>query len=559
MRTVAGDLDASARRGELSVLIGPNGIGKSTLIRTLCGLQPSVSGRIMLGDDDLTALDADQLAQRVAVVLTDRVDAGLLSARELVGLGRIPHLGLGGRLTDHDHRIVQWALDAVGADVLADRPAAQLSDGERQRILTARALAQEPDLLVLDEPTAFLDVPSRVALMELLRRLARERNLAVLLSTHDLELALRVADHVWLLRPGGKLVSGTPEELALSGVIGETFDRGDLRFDAATGVFVLAPEGAAAIVRTVRVEAAQPLRSALERMLGREGYAVTDSGPVDVDIRSESECETRVRTGGRVLAASNLRELGSVVRDLETGGGLKAADPRQIGEGLERVAAITPYFAITSGPFDMAHWQSVEALYGDTAALTELVEFVGQRISATERRVAVSTMFLGYAARLWSIVIGLLEREGRVPDLDPSQLYWRGDNGAIELHLEHSHGWEGPGAASFGARQILEQHLEPLIDAIHRFEPISRKLLWGNAASALVGAARVLDGGNSGPANDFADTVLALPSLRDTTDRRSDGSVKRRSCCLYYRLSANYCGDCVLPQADMDHTTEENT
>jgi len=188
-RTVAAGLDAIARCGELTVLIGPNGSGKSTLLRTLCGLQPSLSGQILLGEDDLTSVDADALARKVAVVLTERVAPGLLSVRELTALGRIPHLGVGGRLRQHDHEIVDWALAAVGATVLADRPAAELSDGERQRVLTARALAQEPALLVLDEPTAFLDVPSRVGLVEMLRRLAQQRNLAVLLSAHDLELA----------------------------------------------------------------------------------------------------------------------------------------------------------------------------------------------------------------------------------------------------------------------------------------------------------------------------------------------------------------------------------
>lgn len=220
-RTVADRLAATACRGELTVLLGPNGSGKSTLLRTLAGLQPSLAGQVLLDGQDLAGLAADELARRVAVVLTDRVDAGLLSARELAGLGRTPHLGFAGRLGARDREVVAWALAAVGAGALADRPAGELSDGERQRVLTARALAQEPSLLVLDEPTAFLDVPSRVGLVELLRRLADERDLAVLMSTHDLELALRVADRVWLLGRDHRLTSGTPEQLALSGQIAD--------------------------------------------------------------------------------------------------------------------------------------------------------------------------------------------------------------------------------------------------------------------------------------------------------------------------------------------------
>ena len=135
-----------------------------------------------------------------------------------------------GGLTDRDHEVVSWAIDAVGADHLADRDFARMSDGERQRVMVARALAQEPVLLVLDEPTAFLDVPSRVELMGLLRRLTRGGSLAVIVSTHDLELALRTADVVWLLLPGGEVVTGAPEDVILSGGIATAFEGRQIRF-----------------------------------------------------------------------------------------------------------------------------------------------------------------------------------------------------------------------------------------------------------------------------------------------------------------------------------------
>ena len=217
--TVAAGLSAIARRGELTVLLGPNGCGKSTLIRTMCGLQSALGGQVMLDGTSVADVPADRLAHRVGVVLTDRVDPGLLSARELTALGRIPYLGLTGRLTTDDHRIVEQSLDSVDARHLADRPVADLSDGERQRVLTARALAQQPEVLVLDEPTAFLDVPSRTGLMQMLRRLADERGLTIVLSTHDLELAFRVADRAWLLGRDGTLVDGTPGDLVRSGQV----------------------------------------------------------------------------------------------------------------------------------------------------------------------------------------------------------------------------------------------------------------------------------------------------------------------------------------------------
>ncbi|WP_251061628.1 ABC transporter ATP-binding protein [Streptomyces sp. ISL-100] len=184
-RAVLEDLCLEARAGELTVLLGPNGAGKSTLLRTLCGLLPSLAGGVRIGGRSIAEEPPAALARRLAVVLTDRVDAGLLSARELVALGRHPHTGFTGRLTPADHAAVQWALEAVNAVHLAERPAAELSDGERQRVLAARALAQEPDVVLLDEPTAFLDVPSRVALTVLLRDLARDKGLTVVVTESD--------------------------------------------------------------------------------------------------------------------------------------------------------------------------------------------------------------------------------------------------------------------------------------------------------------------------------------------------------------------------------------
>ena len=215
--TVASGLQAVARRGELTVLLGPNGCGKSTLIRTLCGLHPALEGHVRLDGVELTCMSRADCAQRVAVVLTDRVDPGLLSVREIVGLGRIPHVGPTAKLAAGDHAIVDWALEAVQARHLAARPMSQLSDGERQRVLTARALAQQTGLLVLDEPTAFLDATARVSLVGMLRGLARDHGLAIIMSTHELELALRVADRVWLLDAAGGLRDALPEELRPAG------------------------------------------------------------------------------------------------------------------------------------------------------------------------------------------------------------------------------------------------------------------------------------------------------------------------------------------------------
>lgn len=307
-RPVATGLDARAQPGELTALLGPNGCGKSTLIRTVCGLQPALSGQVILDGVDLSGLPAGERARRVAVVLTDRVDAGLLSVRELVGLGRIPHLGLRGRLGPDDDAVVDAVLAAVHADHLAARPVAELSDGERQRILTARALAQQPRLLVLDEPTAFLDVPSRAGLTDLLRRIAREQGLTIVMSTHDLELALRVADRVWLMHPGGELLDAIPEELMLAGRIGALFDADTVRFDPGTCTVV----PAAATRRAARIEAPGPLHTALARVLAREGWHPDE--PAEIVVAATEPDAITVHGAGHSPVAVALSALPALLR-----------------------------------------------------------------------------------------------------------------------------------------------------------------------------------------------------------------------------------------------------
>lgn len=243
-RPVAGPLRLALRPGELVCLLGPNGAGKSTLLRTLAGLQPPLAGRLAVGGTALARLSAAARARHISIVLTDRLDAGNLTAQELVTLGRHPHTGWLGGLTAHDHAQVQAALAATGTATFAHRPVAELSDGERQKVMLARALAQDTPIVLLDEPTAHLDLPNRVVLMRLLHQLARTTGKAILLSTHELDLALQAADRVWLLPAAGPLRSGTPEDLVLSGAFAAAFARDGLAFDAATGTFALhAPTG----------------------------------------------------------------------------------------------------------------------------------------------------------------------------------------------------------------------------------------------------------------------------------------------------------------------------
>jgi iron complex transport system ATP-binding protein len=228
-RTVLRSLDLTVRPGELVCLLGPNGVGKSTLLRTIARMQPPLAGTIEVGGLALNRLSHSDLARLMGIVLTERILAGALSARRVVELGRYAHVGWLGRLATKDREVVEWAIDAVSAHAFACNDIGTLSDGERQRIMIARALAQEPLLLLLDEPTAFLDLPSRIELMALLRRLARDEQLAIVVSSHDLELTLRTADTLWLITPEKDLCVGAPRDLVSNGGIEKAFGAASLR------------------------------------------------------------------------------------------------------------------------------------------------------------------------------------------------------------------------------------------------------------------------------------------------------------------------------------------
>lgn len=222
-RIVSNDLDLALLTGGVTALIGPNGCGKSTLLRTIAGLQPPLSGELFMDGRSFSAYTTRERARRIAVVLTGRSMPGHLTAAKLVQLGRYPHTNLFDRLTAEDRRAIEWALEASGANEYRERPVDELSDGELQKVMIARALAQEPRVILLDEPTAFLDVTRKLELMQLLSRIGREHGTAVLVSSHDLELVLQVAECVWLLNEQGDVRSGSPGDEGFLAGIKRTF------------------------------------------------------------------------------------------------------------------------------------------------------------------------------------------------------------------------------------------------------------------------------------------------------------------------------------------------
>ncbi len=233
-KPVVSGINATLQEGRLYALIGPNGAGKSTLLRTMAAFQPPLAGQLLLGSVDVATATPSQLSRHISVVLTERIGGMGITVRDLVETGRSPYTNFWGKLTAEDQAVVSNAMDMVGISALAARQASTLSDGERQKVMIAKALAQETPVILLDEPTAFLDFPSKVETLLLLRRLCREAGKSVLLSTHDLSLALQVADQLWLISPGGTLSAGTPQSLGQSGALDTVFHSPHVEFDTTT-------------------------------------------------------------------------------------------------------------------------------------------------------------------------------------------------------------------------------------------------------------------------------------------------------------------------------------
>lgn len=216
-KVVHDDLNLQLVSGEVTCLLGLNGAGKSTLLRTLCGFQPPLGGEIRLMGKPLSGYSQANFSLTVGVVLTEKTNAGGITVYELVSLGRHPYTGFFGQLKKADRAIIEQSLEAAGIAHKAQNYVSELSDGERQKAMIAKALAQQCPIILLDEPTAFLDVTSRIETMVLLHRLAVEQEKAILLSTHDLDLAIQMGDCLWLQEKGRPMACGTPEDLIMSG------------------------------------------------------------------------------------------------------------------------------------------------------------------------------------------------------------------------------------------------------------------------------------------------------------------------------------------------------
>ncbi|PAU95698.1 ATP-binding protein [Aliifodinibius salipaludis] len=284
---VASDINVALHGGEVVCLLGPNGSGKSTLIRTLANLHNPLDGDVLLNGKNLNQLAVKEIAQKVSTVLTDRITIGNISVYELVAFGRSPYTGWFGSLNKKDEEIVEWAIASAGIEQFVDRDVLHLSDGERQKVMIARALAQDTSAVLLDEPTAHLDLPNRVEIIRLLRKLTHDTQKGILLSTHELDLALKAADSLWLINREGEVITGTPEDLVLDGTFESVFEKDSFDFDRSTGSFTLHNPNKEAVYLTGDAVPVFWTRRALER----EGYKVVENNGTALQVEARTKQE----------------------------------------------------------------------------------------------------------------------------------------------------------------------------------------------------------------------------------------------------------------------------
>ncbi|MFZ4581176.1 MAG: ABC transporter ATP-binding protein [Paludibacter sp.] len=281
---VQSNLNLVLKAGELVCLIGQNGCGKSTLLRTLAGLQKPLAGKVLIDNHELAKIKIHTKAQKLALVLTDKIEIENASVLDIVRMGRQPYSNWWGNLSNSDNEIVRESIEMVHLEHKANNLLNELSDGERQRVMIAKALAQDTPLIMLDEPTAHLDLPNRVEIMLLLHKLAHTTGKSVIISTHELDMALQAADRIWLMTKTDGIECGVPEDLVLQGHFHDAFQSKSYYFNSANGNFSMNYP----MTKKVWVEGDKTRMYWTLRALARAGYMVIEEAPIIINITSES-------------------------------------------------------------------------------------------------------------------------------------------------------------------------------------------------------------------------------------------------------------------------------
>jgi len=287
-------LNGSAAKGELIAVIGKNGIGKSTLLRTFAGLQDFITGKLMIDGKNIVDFSRLKLSAKIGYISTEIIKVSNMKVYDLVSLGRFPHTNWLGRIDTADHNMILEAIAKTGMTEFSNRPVTELSDGERQRAMIAMVLAQDAGIMIMDEPTAFLDISSKYEIIHLMNELTRNRDKTVIFSTHDLATAVSQSDKIWLLKEQG-LTEGAPEDLMLEGSFETLFDSNKVEFNSNDGSFKIRNEEKGRII----VKGDGIKKRWTEKALMRAGYGIVDSGSeVEVEVPSLSNSTWKCRTKG---------------------------------------------------------------------------------------------------------------------------------------------------------------------------------------------------------------------------------------------------------------------
>ncbi len=303
-RIVSEKLNLELHSAEAVSLIGPNGSGKSTLMRTLAGLLSPIEGEVSLDEGPLHHLPRRQRAQKIAAVFSGRILVGHLTVEQLVTLGRYPFTGIFAKLGDEDSLAITKALESVDGEGLRQRYVDELSDGEYQRVMIARALAQEPRIILLDEPAAFLDLMRRIELMHMLRELSRSAGVSFVAATHDVDMAINVSDRIWLMEEEGSVHCAAPEDHVLNGTMSRVFRSNMVRFDEEEAMFRRAEERVVGRVELVSHSSLRTAENWTLRALRRMGLHVSSEAKgmpaaIRIEVRDRSDGLIWILADGR--------------------------------------------------------------------------------------------------------------------------------------------------------------------------------------------------------------------------------------------------------------------
>jgi iron complex transport system ATP-binding protein len=380
-KAVLTDVNLAFAPGHFISLLGPNGAGKTTLLRTLSRHLTPLSGHIALQGRKLSDISAIDLARCMAVVLTDKVSPPLFSVYEFVALGRYPHTDFLGRLDEADHRAVQNAISAVHADELAHRTFTDLSDGERQKALVARALAQQPQLLLLDEPTVHLDLKHRMEVMTILRNLCRSQKITVVASLHDVDVAAKVSDRVALIKAGQVAGWGPPETVLAGKAVADLYDFNGAQFCNHLGGIELHSDG---LRGRAFVVAGMGSGAQVYRMLTKRGFSIATgvlhTNDLDYYVARSLGAECAAQTpmeavnGQAMATAAQMLDSCDVVIDC----GFEAGPINQGNLDLLQRAVTQgkPVFTLRGRDRTLPSFEAAEAVIrcNDTARLLEAID-----------------------------------------------------------------------------------------------------------------------------------------------------------------------------------------